>query len=192
MSIVSAHHQFAFAALPGGVSSEIYRVDLPGRIPLRQACPGQAQGRRRLACSGRKESLGGRVDARRWRHRAHRGPGDPGRGSRGRMFRDGLPSARDVIPSGRTSRAPAPSTPRRRRRSATCSAGFTPRRQTAPTSPRASRPTTLFHALRLEPYLDHDGACASRSRAASSMLSSRRRETRSACWSTATSARRTC
>ena len=40
MSIVSAHHQFAFAALPGGVSSEIYRVDLPGRsLCVKRALP---------------------------------------------------------------------------------------------------------------------------------------------------------
>src|SRR4029434_1982496 len=40
MALVSAHQYFAFVALTGGVSSEIYRVDLPGgSVCVKRALP---------------------------------------------------------------------------------------------------------------------------------------------------------
>ena len=49
MGIVSAHQHFAFVALPGGVSSEIYRVDLPGG----SVCIKRALGKLKVAADWR-------------------------------------------------------------------------------------------------------------------------------------------
>ena len=53
-----------FEPLTGGVSSDIWRVELAARPGLRQARAGQAAGRGGLARAGRAQRLRGRLDAR--------------------------------------------------------------------------------------------------------------------------------
>ena len=83
-----------------------------------------------------------------------RGAGDPGRGPRGRLLRDGLAPAGRPTRCGRRCCATARSRPRiaaagRRH------AGPHPRGDRRPRRHRRalSAPTTIFHAIRLEPYL---------------------------------------
>ncbi len=169
--------------------------DLPRRSSdrprLRQARAGQTEGRRRLARPRRAQPLGGRMDARGRRHCPGGGSRDPGRGSRDRLFRDGVSRRRTRTRSGRICFWPATSTRRRRRPSATCSAGFTPRRRTVPTSRRGFRPTTSSTRSDSSPISSPRRARTRISRLASTR-SSRRPAPRSACWSTAISARRIC
>ena len=69
MKLVSANQPVTLVPLTGGVSSDVYRVDLPrGPVCIKRALA-EAQGRRRLARTGRAESLGSRVDADRGRDR---------------------------------------------------------------------------------------------------------------------------
>ena len=134
--------QFAFAALPGGVSSEIFRVDLPGG----SVCVKRALPKLKVAADWRVPVERNRCEVE-WMRVAG------GDRARARFRRSWARTARrDALrwricrptrtPSGRICCGPAPSIRRRRPRSATCSAGFTPRRRIGPTSPRASRRTS--------------------------------------------------
>ena len=60
--------------LTGGVSSDIWRIDLPDRPDLREARAGEAARRRRLARAGRAQSLRSRLDAARQRRRPRQPP----------------------------------------------------------------------------------------------------------------------
>ena len=62
------------ARLTGGVSSDIWRIDLSDRPDLRQARAGEAARRRRLARAGRAQPLRGRLDAPRQRRRPGAAP----------------------------------------------------------------------------------------------------------------------
>ena len=141
MAIVSAHSPIAFAPLPGGVSSEIFRIDLPdGPVCVKRALP-----KLKVAADWRVPVERNRCEVEWMRvagdDRPRRGSGDPRRGSRDRMLRDGVSAAGHASGlEGSAARRHVDRGPPRP--SATRSAGFTPRRRTAPTSPRASRPTT--------------------------------------------------
>ena len=170
--------------------------DLPRRSSdrprLRQARAGQAQGRRRLARAGRAQPLGGRVDARRRRHRARRRfPRSWARIARPDASRwrisppDTHPVWKDLLRAGTVDAGDGGGRRRRARPDSRGDGG--PARHRRAVSDRRHLPRDPPRALSRR-----HGARASRSRAALRRAGRRRRAPRSACWSTAISARRTC
>ena len=156
MAIVSAHSQSRLlapcraACLPRFTGSI-----LPSGPDLRQARVAEAQGRRRLARARRAQSLRSGMDARRRR----RSCPAPSRRSSARIARAGC-FAMAYLPPDTPSRLEGPAADRHRRiarlrrQSATRSAAFTPPRRIGADIAARFETDELFHALRLEPYLE--------------------------------------
>ena len=139
--------------LTGGVSSDIWRVDLPLGSGLRQAGAGPAPGQGGLARAGRAQRLRGRLDADRARRSCRRrrrsccsriGPRVPwscatSRRTDYRLWKDRA--------AGRRGRS-------RDCRSGRRAAGRDPCRDRRACRDRGAFPTdAIFHDIRLEPYL---------------------------------------
>ena len=141
MRIVSANHHVALTPLAGGVSSDIYRADLPSGV----VCVKRALPQLKVAADWQVPVERNRYEVEWMRVAAgivpHAVPALLGEDRASGTFAmawlapDRYPvwkALADGRPRGR---------PRWRARSATCSAASTPRPPTAPTSPRAFRPT---------------------------------------------------
>ena len=149
----SAHSEALAEPLPGGVSSDIFRVHAGRNDVLRQAGLTQTEGRCGLAGAGRAQSLRGRVDAGGRRHRPRRGarPSSPRTPRRGPSRWPWLPperypvwkaQLRDGILDPRMAGAVGDALGRIH--AATADDDEVARR--FPTD-------AVFHAIRLEPYL---------------------------------------
>src|ERR1700682_4411427 len=97
MGIVSAHCQIRVTALTGGVSSDIYRVDLPSGVTV---CVKRALAKLKvrggLAGARQPQSMGSRVVASCRSDHAIGGSAGLGRGPRRGLFRHGIFSARPL------------------------------------------------------------------------------------------------